>query len=156
MDTQTATALACRHATFRLTSREPTGFTDITGCLEQLVVSARIEAGTLSVQTRHTTTGLVVNENESQLLTDFHALLERVAPGSGIYAHDDLSRRPDVPRDEPRNGHAHCRALLLPTSVSVNIVGGRLVLGRWQRILFVELDGPREREVSALVMGSVL
>jgi thiamine phosphate synthase YjbQ (UPF0047 family) len=43
--------------------------------------------------------------------------------------------------------------LLLPSSVCLNIVDGRPVLGRWQRIIFIELDGPQEREVSALVVG---
>jgi secondary thiamine-phosphate synthase enzyme len=156
MDTQSPAALACRHAAFRLTSREATGFIDLTDCLEQFVRASSIQFGTLSVQTRHTTTGLVVNEHEPQLLTDFQALLDRIAAQTASYAHDDLRLRPNVPADEPRNGHAHCRALLLPTSVSVNIADGRLTLGRWQRILFIELDGPRERQVSALVMGGVL
>ncbi len=55
--------------------------------------------------------------------------------------------------DEPINGHAHCRALLLPTSVTLTIVGGQLSLGRWQRLFFVELDGPRRRELSAVIVG---
>jgi thiamine phosphate synthase YjbQ (UPF0047 family) len=55
--------------------------------------------------------------------------------------------------DERPNGHAHCRALGLPTSVGLNISGGQLVLGRWQRVFFVELDGPRERELSVLMFG---
>jgi thiamine phosphate synthase YjbQ (UPF0047 family) len=42
---------------------------------------------------------------------------------------------------------------VLPTSVGLNISGGRLVLGRWQRVFFVELDGPRDREISVLVFG---
>jgi secondary thiamine-phosphate synthase enzyme len=156
MDTQSPAALACRHAAFHLTSPDATGFIDLTDCLEQLVAVSQIQFGTLSVQTRHTTTGLVVNEHEPQLLTDFTSLLERIAPHETPYAHDNLSQRLGVPPHEPRNGHAHCRALLLPTSLSLNIVDGRLALGRWQRILFVELDGPRERQVSALVMGGAL
>jgi secondary thiamine-phosphate synthase enzyme len=55
--------------------------------------------------------------------------------------------------DERRNGHAHCRALLLGSSVAVNVANGRLQLGRWQRVFLVELDGPRTREVSVLVIG---
>jgi secondary thiamine-phosphate synthase enzyme len=156
MTTETAAALACRHATLRLTSHEPTSFVDLTTTLEQFVASTGIRFGTLCVQTRHTTTGLVVNEGERQLLTDFETLLTRMAPSSATYAHDDLRLRPEVPPHEPRNGHAHCRALLLPTSVTINVVEGSLALGRWQRILFVELDGPRERQVSALVMGGAL
>jgi secondary thiamine-phosphate synthase enzyme len=55
--------------------------------------------------------------------------------------------------DERSNGHAHCRALLLGVSATLNIVDGRLLLGRWQRVFFVELDGPRERAISAVVLG---
>ena len=55
--------------------------------------------------------------------------------------------------NEPANGHAHCQAIFLPTSVSLNIVDGRLQLGRWQSIFFVELDQARERSVSLMVIG---
>ena len=51
------------------------------------------------------------------------------------------------------HGHAHCRALLLPTSACLNVVDGRLALGRWQRVFLVELDGPRHREVSLVAVG---
>ena len=55
--------------------------------------------------------------------------------------------------DERRNGHAHCRALLLGPSACLNVVDGRLQLGRWQRVFLVELDGPRAREISVLMLG---
>ena len=108
----------------------------------------------MNVQTRHTTTGVCVNENEPLLLGDLLALLERLAPrGAVAYAHDELHRRPGVPPDERPNGHAHAKALLLRTSETLNVADGRLQLGRWQRVLLLDLDGPREREVSLLGMG---
>jgi thiamine phosphate synthase YjbQ (UPF0047 family) len=58
-----------------------------------------------------------------------------------------------VDPNEPRNGHAHAKALLLRTAETLNVAHGRLQLGRWQRVLLIELDGPREREVSLLAMG---
>ena len=54
---------------------------------------------------------------------------------------------------ERPNGHAHCQALLLPSSACLNVVQGRLRLGQWQRVFFVELDGPRERDLSVLIVG---
>jgi secondary thiamine-phosphate synthase enzyme len=149
-------ALACRHATLRLTTRASTGFIEITEHLEALVTGSHIQFGTLCIQTRHTTAGLLVNEYEPGLLTDFERLFARAIPSDDVYAHDDLARRPGVGPGEPRNGAAHCRALLLPTSATINIVDGRLALGRWQRVFLVEFDGPRDREVSALVMGAAL
>ena len=62
-------------------------------------------------------------------------------------------RTVNVTDGERPNGHAHCRALLLPSSACLNVTGGRLALGRWQRVFFVELDGPRERDISVLAFG---
>jgi thiamine phosphate synthase YjbQ (UPF0047 family) len=54
---------------------------------------------------------------------------------------------------ERSNGHAHCQALFLGATACFNVDDGRLVLGRWQRVFLAELDGPRRREVSVLMMG---
>jgi secondary thiamine-phosphate synthase enzyme len=104
------------------------------------------------LQSLHTTLGLAVNENESLLLGDFEALLERVAPRHASYLHDDFAQR-EVPDDEPVNGHAHCRQLLLLPSHTALVEDGRLVLGKWQSIFAVELDGPRERELAMQLEG---
>lgn len=142
------------HTRLRLTSTAATEFVDLTDRLERLVAESGIETGLLNVQTLHTTTGIVVNEAEPRLHDDFHATLARLAPLGVAYRHDDLARRPDVGPDEPRNGHAHCRALVLQPAVSLNVVHGRLVLGRWQRVFFAELDGPRDREVVVVALGA--
>jgi secondary thiamine-phosphate synthase enzyme len=147
-------ASTCRHARIRLTSRHPTEFIDLTDRLERLVRDAGVRVGILNVQTLHTTTAIVVNEHEPLLLADFHGLLERAAPGDAPYRHDDATARTvNVTAAERPNGHAHCRALLLPSSVALNMASGRLLLGQWQRVFLVELDGPREREISALLLG---
>ena len=139
----------------RVSTGSSTAFVDVTDQLEQVVSASEVLCGTVVVQTSHTTTGLVVNEHESLLLVDFETLLERVAPRGEAYWHDEMSLRSGVPASEPRNGHAHCRALLLPTSVSLIVQEGRLALGQWQRVFLVELDGPRERTLSVLVSGEV-
>jgi len=126
---------------------------DLTARLEAFVEAAALEAGSVNVQSRHTTAGIVVNENEPGLLRDALALLERLAPRGSGYAHDELHLRPGLPPDERPNGHAHAKALLLRTAETVNVADGRLLLGTWQRVLLVELDGPREREVSLLALG---
>lgn len=144
-----------RSAEFRVTTQSATAFVDLTDRLNDLVSASDVSCGTLVVQTTHTTTALIVNEHEPLLLADFHALLERLAPCREAYWHDDMSLRTGVPANEPRNGHAHCRAFLLPTSATLIVRGGRLLLGRWQRVFLVELDGPRERTVHVLVNGEV-
>jgi secondary thiamine-phosphate synthase enzyme len=132
---------------------EPVGLVDLTPRVESFLEATRLDAGWVNVQTRHTTTGICVNENEPLLVKDLLALLERLAPRCARYAHDQLHLRPGVAPNEPRNGHAHAKALLLRTAETLNVANGRLQLGRWQRVLLVELDGPREREVSLLAMG---
>lgn len=154
METSALRASACLHARVRVTTRHPTEFIDLTDRLDRLVADAGLRAGMLNVQTLHTTTAVVVNEHEPLLLADFQALLEAAAPGDGRYRHDDTrARTANLTGAERPNGHAHCRALLLPSSACLNVTGSRLQLGQWQRVFFVELDGPREREISVLVVG---
>jgi secondary thiamine-phosphate synthase enzyme len=156
MHTLTPTS-TCRDAALRVTTRRPTEFLDITDRIDGFVRDAGVRVGHLTVQTLHTTTAVVVNEHEPLLLGDFQAWLERVVPCDAPYRHDDLATRTvNVMPDERRNGHAHCRALLLPSSITLNVVQGRLVLGQWQRVFLVELDGPRERELSVVLLGEAV
>jgi len=143
-----------RHSTLRLESEQPTQFLDMTNEVASLVQSAGIHTGFAHVQSLHTTTAIVVNEHEPLLLADMTLLLDRIAPQRLTYLHDDVTLRTVncMPGERP-NGHSHCRALLLGQSVCLNVAGGRLQLGRWQRLFLVELDGPRSREVSVLLAG---
>lgn len=147
-------ASSCRLATVAIASERPTQFIDLTGQLEAFVADSGIRLGLLNVQTLHTTTAIVVNEHEPLLLADFATLLEDLAPGHTGYRHDDVTARTvNLTLGERPNGHAHCRALLLPSSVCLNVIGGRLQLGRWQRVFFVDLDGPRARQASVVLFG---
>jgi secondary thiamine-phosphate synthase enzyme len=128
-------------------------FIDLTELVAERVRRSRVGQGLVSVQTRHTTTGVVVNEDEPLLLEDLRRTLERLAPSELHYAHNDLHRRPQAPPEERPNGDAHCRSMLLGTSETLSVLGGQLQLGRWQRIFLVELDGPRPRTVNVVVMG---
>ena len=151
-----ASAGTCLSLSIPITTKHPTEFIDITDRLSDLVEIANLQAGILNVQTLHTTTAVLVNENEPLLRDDFCCLLEGIAPAGRRYRHDDLTIRTQNLTDAERpNGHAHCRALLLPTSVCLNVARGRLVLGMWQRVFFAELDGPRERTVSVVALGEV-
>ena len=143
-----------RHTKIRITTECPTQFIDLTDGLEALVAQAGIRFGFVNVQTLHTTTAIVVNEREPLLLFDFATLLENAAPRDAGYRHDDVTTRTvNVTPDERINGHAHCRALLLGPSACLNVIDGNLLLGRWQRVFMVELDGPRAREISVVILG---
>jgi secondary thiamine-phosphate synthase enzyme len=92
--------------------------------------------GTVTVFVEHTTAGVVVNESEPRLLADMRTFLSDLVPDEG-WAHDELDG----------NADSHLRALLLGPSETIPVVDGDPALGRWQSVLFVECDGPRERTV---------
>jgi secondary thiamine-phosphate synthase enzyme len=146
-------ATVVHHATVEIRSDRALQIVDLTALVESVVRRAGLWDGLVAVTTRHTTTGLLVNEREPLLEADLAAMLERLAPAGGSYAHDDLARRDNVAVDERRNGHAHCRAALLRASETLPVRGGGLALGRWQRLLFVECDGAQRREVSVVCLG---
>jgi secondary thiamine-phosphate synthase enzyme len=147
---------ACQHyLTISVVTQQETEFVDLTPSLSSLVEALGIRDGVLTVQTRHTTTGLMINEHEPLLLDDLKAMFERLAPASAFYAHDDFScRTVNLGPDERRNGHAHCRAALLRTSESIPIADCRLTLGRWQRVFLVEFDGGQRREISVALVAT--
>jgi secondary thiamine-phosphate synthase enzyme len=143
-----------RHTKVRITTERPTEFIDLTDGLETLLAESGIITGVVNVQSLHTTAAIVVNEGEPLLLGDFGGLLDRLAPVEAHYQHDDVTiRTVNLNPGERPNGSGHCKALLLGLSVSLNIVNGRLMLGRWQRVFLAELDGPRPRDISVLMMG---
>jgi secondary thiamine-phosphate synthase enzyme len=145
----------CRHTTIRIDTEQPTQFIDITSNLEAFVGTSGVQSGLLNVQSLHTTAAILVNEHEPLLLTDMAGLLERLAPVDAVYRHDNITlRTANCVLGEPPNGHSHCRALLLGSSAALNVVDAEIQLGRWQRVFLVELDGPRTRDVSLLLLGA--
>jgi len=129
-------------------------FIDLTERVIELVQKSGVQNGFVNVQTRHTTTAIVVNEKEPLLLEDMKKVLERLAPQHADYQHNNFAiRTVNLAPDEYDNGHSHCKAMLLGASETLNIVDGEIQLGRWQRIFFIELDRAREREVSVGVLG---
>jgi secondary thiamine-phosphate synthase enzyme len=137
----------------RFKTSSPTQFVDITEKLREEVRKSGLRMGRIHLQSLHTTVGLAVNENEPLLLRDFESLLERLAPSGAGYEHDDFARRFKIALDEPINGHAHCRQLLLTGFATLLVENGDLVLGRWQSVFAVELDGPRTRELAIQLDG---
>jgi len=137
----------------RFETSRATEFVDVTMRVRDEVRKSGLRTGRVHLQSLHTTLGLAINENEPLLLRDFQSLLERLAPGDAGYQHDDFARRYEVAVDEPVNGHAHCRQLLLTGFATLLVEDGELVLGRWQSVFAVELDGPRHRELAMQVDG---
>ena len=149
-----APAFIYRHTRVRIATERHTEFIDLTESLEELVAESRVITGFVNVQSLHTTAAIVVNEDEPLLQKDFDRTLRKLAPEDVAYRHDDETiRTVNLNPGERPNGSSHCKALLLSPSVCLNVVDGRLVLGRWQRVFLAELDGPRPRDISVLLIG---
>jgi secondary thiamine-phosphate synthase enzyme len=130
-------------------------FVDITEQVEEALRRAGIRHGLVVIFSRHTTAGLKINENEPELLDDLARFLGRLAPAGAYYRHNDFQvRTHNMEAEECPNGHAHCQHFLVEASEAVPVLDGRLQLGRWQRVFFVELDRPRPREVIIQVFGA--
>src|SRR5262250_761359 len=130
-------------------SEHRTQVLDITKQVRDIMLSADIKEGILLVNSLHTTCALFVNEFQGALVEDLKSLAERLVPDDGGYRHDD----PRYSDCERGNASSHLRAALLGRSVAVGISGGELALGRFQSILFAELDGPRPRSIDVQIMG---
>jgi secondary thiamine-phosphate synthase enzyme len=134
---------------FVLPSVERTELSDITKIVQDAIRQFPVNAGVALINTLHTTCALFVNEFQSALIDDLKVLIERLVPPRDGYRHDD----PRYSDCERGNAHSHLRAVLLGRPVAVGIKDGELTLGRFQSIIFAELDGPRRREITVQVIG---
>jgi secondary thiamine-phosphate synthase enzyme len=137
-------------------------FTLITDEVKSFVDNNKIINGVIEVFTPHTTTGLIITENELLHLVDIRFFLDKVAPfkkepegphGNVKYLHDLISLRNDVPEDEPINGHSHIRRIFFDTSIRIPVLNGECYLGDWSDVFFVELDPGRDRKVLMFCEG---
>ncbi len=136
-------------ASITLTTEEGTEVSDITKPVRDAVQQLPVATGIALVNTLHTTCALFVNEFQAAIVDDLKRMLDRLVPERGGYRHDD----PRYSDCERGNGHSHLRAALLGRSIAVPINDGELTLGRFQSIIFAELDGPRSRQISIQVIG---
>lgn len=122
-------------------------FVDITERVKEAIVGSGIHDGLATVFSKHTTCAIKINERCERLQEDMRAHLDDAVPAAA-YRHDTntIDGRP--------NARGHLMSLFLNASESVPVAGGELMMGGWQSIFFVELDGPRsERTVTVKVMG---
>ena len=114
---------------------------DITSKINELI---DVERGIISIFSKHSTSAIVVNENESGLLSDLEFTLNNLITDKFTYQHDRIDD----------NAKSHLKSFLLSSSECLPIKNGRLDLGTWQSVFFIELDGPRHgRTISLTIMG---
>ncbi len=130
-------------------------FIDITKKIQEKIKETGIKNGVINIQSLHTTMSVIVNEAEPLLIEDMKKLLEKLAPRTYKYMHDNFEiRTVNMCDGECDNGHSHNKALHLPTSVMINIVKNNLQMGTWQRIFAVELDRARSRKIALQIIGN--
>jgi secondary thiamine-phosphate synthase enzyme len=130
-------------------TRERLDIIDLTETVMAFVRRSGVAEGLLSLWSVHTTCCLFINESQAALEADMKTFLETAVSRDHYYRHNDPSHS-DCDR---QNADSHLRAMLLGHSVTMQISGGELVLGQWQRVLCGELDGPRTRTIRAQVQG---
>lgn len=112
---------------------------DITSKINDLI---DVEEGIISIFSKHSTSAIVVNENESGLLRDLEATLNNIITDKFTYEHDRIDD----------NAKSHLKSFLLSSSECLPIKNNRLDLGTWQSVFFIELDGPRRNRTISLTM----
>ncbi|MFX1505497.1 MAG: secondary thiamine-phosphate synthase enzyme YjbQ [Promethearchaeota archaeon] len=123
-----------------------TEIVDITSELEHLVRQSEIKNGIITVFVGGSTGAIITLEFEPGLLRDIPEFLERIAPKSLNYFHEQTWH--------DGNGHSHVRASLLGSSLSIPINKGHIIHGTWQQIAFIELDvKPRKRQLYITIIG---
>jgi len=135
--------------TLTLPTEEHTEIADITKLIRDALSQSPIQTGIALINTMHTTCALFINEFQAALIEDLKGLMAKLVPEQGGYKHDD----PRYSDCERGNASAHLRSALLGRSIAVGVKAGELTLGRFQSIIFAELDGPRKREIAVQVLG---
>lgn len=117
---------------------------DITGEVRAVLNRWGVQDGIVLIFAPHATASIVLNENEPGLERDILNLFNLIAPTDADYHHNRIDN----------NAHAHLRSAAFPPYVVVPVKNGKMLLGAWQRIMFVENDGPRaQRRVIVEYMG---
>lgn len=130
----------------RLNTTEKKHALRITDQVEALVHESKIQEGMVLISTGHTTASVVLSNPDHNLEIDLLDTISQIVPDKDTYKHNKGSYG--------KNAAAHIQSSILGSTVTLPVSKGRLALGEWQTIYFMELDGPRKRLISIKIMGS--
>jgi secondary thiamine-phosphate synthase enzyme len=145
----TSGTLTIHSETLTVESDERIELVDLTDRLMALARQQGVREGFLNIWSLHTTCALFINEFQTALLADIKQFLEHVVNRDAEWQHND----PQYSDCDRMNADSHLRAMLLGHSMTLQISGGEIVLGQWQRVLMAELDGPRARSLRVQIVG---
>jgi secondary thiamine-phosphate synthase enzyme len=114
--------------------------------LSNIVKESKIINGTLTIFVSGSTAAVTTIEYEPGLVHDFPEMLSRIVPKDIEYEHDNTWH--------DGNGHSHVRSSLIGPSITIPIIRGKLTLGVWQQVVFLEMDTrSRNRTVILQMIG---
>jgi len=116
---------------------------DITRNINAALAETGIRKGLVNVYSRHSTSGIFINENEKGLLEDYLDLIQSLVPTGGNYRHNRIDN----------NADSHLRSFLIGNNQTIPFEGASMSLGTWQSVFFLEMDGPRSRRITITIMG---
>ena len=145
----TAGGLTIHGETLVVQTEERIELVDLTKTVMEFVRKFNMREGLVSLWSMHTTCTLFINEFQVALLSDIKRFLETMVARDAEYMHND----PNHSDCDRMNADSHLRAMLLGHNLTLQISGGEVVLGQWQRILMAELDGPRARSLRVQIFG---
>ena len=122
------------HDEFYLSTSKNQEIIDITGKIISIIKKSKINNGLCNVFAAHATAAIIINENyDPNICLDLLDALNELVP-SGIWRHDKIDN----------NANSHIKSAILGPNETIPIKDGELQLGKWQSVMFVELDGPRQ------------
>jgi secondary thiamine-phosphate synthase enzyme len=147
-------AYTYRAAEIHVTAEKAPQLIDISDAVRSVVHSSGVTHGQCVIYCQHTTAALVINESEPLLAHDIEDFLERLASAHADYRHDDFGiRTENLVEDHGKNAHAHLKAMVLGSTITVPVRDGELGLGVWQHVFMVEMDKAKPRTLLVQVSG---
>ena len=126
---------------FELSTDRRTQAIDVT----QLLTSRPGPDGVLLVSVEHTTAAIFLGESGAEMFADYERVAEALVESHGPFEHE---------RWNPGNAQSHVLSSFIGTQLLLPVTDGRLDVGTWQRVIFLELDGPRRRSIALLSLAS--
>jgi conserved hypothetical protein TIGR00149 len=124
-------------------SRSRFDIVDVTGEVVRWLTQVKARNGVLVAYTPHTTAALAINENEEGLLEDIVEFLKELTKPERRWKHNIVDD----------NAHAHLGNVVVGGDKVIPVSNGNLTLGTWQKLLLIEMDGPRVRRINLVYVG---
>jgi len=132
--------------TISLSTKGFSDILDITHHVDAVTDRSGIKNGLVTVMCSGSTGSVTTIEYESGVIRDLQKAIEKIVPSNIPYEHDK--------RWGDGNGFSHVRAALMKPSLTIPLIKGRLALGTWQQIVFIDFDNrKRERHLIVQIMG---